>query len=127
MLRIRRISAFLLGMLLVQVTILGAASGCSIELTSGAAMPTAAAAHGDVNGHASHHGQHGNQESTRQGTQGHDRSHCTMAMTCAMASMASREVALAEPVIRVTASVTGGDLATPRSLGQAPEPPPPRV
>ena len=113
-------------MLLVQVTILGAASGCSTELTSGAVMPTAASARGDVEGDASHHGQHGDQESTRQGNEEHDRSHCAMAMTCAMASMASREVALAEPVLHATASVTGGDLATPRSLGHAPEPPPPR-
>ena len=128
MLRIRRLSGFLLGLLLVQITILGAGVSCLPELVAGDDATTVAAAEtvDGVDGHADRHAHHGEQESPGRGADGHDPTHCIVSMACALASLAGREVSLAQPGLRATAGVIGANLAAPRSLRHAPEPPPPR-
>ena len=79
-----------------------------------------------ADGHADH-AQHSEQESPSRSSDGHDPTHCIVSMACAMATLAGREVSLAQPELRATAGVIGANLAAPRSLRHAPEPPPPRA
>ena len=123
--RLRRPLAVLLALLLLQVTGLGAGAGCALT-TPLAPVP-------GVVGHAEEHEAHGqaHHHAPPRSAPGHGGQqaplHCAMAASCAIVALAAVDPALGTTSSLVTAAIVVHDDDLPASLGQAPEPPPPRA
>jgi hypothetical protein len=138
--RLRRaVSALLVGVLLLQVTVLGAAGACvrSAVVEAGPAIDArvAPSAHGA-------HGGHGGHDMARHDGAGHDRpavpggapdgvpggvpAHCPMAMSCVLAGLTAGAHALPVDTPAPRLVIAARDDVLPASARRAPEPPPPR-
>jgi len=123
--RFRHLAAVLLGVLLLQASLLGAGMACAV---------TTGAAPADAGGVASSHGMHGHHgpgapdatDSRDQRGREHAQMHCPAAMTCATFGVAGVVTTLPAAVLVPPAQIAALDSAPPESVSGAPEPPPPR-
>lgn len=142
--RLRRSAAVLLGVHLLQVTLVVASSVCepaalatvTAFTTDAAATPHTAAhemAHHDMAHHASHvaAASPANEPRSTDGSgplheHGPAGATCPMAMTCTVVAVASTAPVITTLVVSVPDAPVGHAGLAPRSLRLAPEPPPPR-
>jgi hypothetical protein len=134
--RLRRFAVALLGLLLVQLSLLGAGVACTVPAVGG---PAASAAHGSAAGVAHHAGGHAHDGGDVAGADAlpsddappsghHDgRMHCPTTMACATAAIAVAASALPDGGILARAEIVAPDATAPASVVGAPEPPPPRA
>jgi hypothetical protein len=139
--RLRRFAAVLLGVLALQLSLLGTRAACATTVVSGTAAAAddpagAPASHGD--GEQGHHGaapaapasggdaSSGGHDADHGGE--HDgRMHCPTGMACATIGVAGDAAALPATARRPVVRVASLDATAPAPVASAPEPPPPRA
>ncbi len=121
--RLRRHVAALLGVLLLQVIVLGAGAPC---MPAGDGPIPSPAMHDGHEGHAGHEGMAVPDDGRGETRPGQGSSHCLVAMSCATMGPTAARTTLADDTVAVTTAIAARDDAAPASVGGAPEPPPPR-
>ena len=108
---------------MLQAITLGSAAACEPERDAAARGSAPAAEHAAHDGGHEHGAPAGHEQQ-------HDRSggksHCAMAMSCALFGAADAEVVHLDDMGVATEGIGARDLSVPRSIGQAPDTPPPR-
>jgi hypothetical protein len=122
---LRLLAALLLQLLTLQGVFLGGRSTCALQPVLASAAPEAE--HHGAQHHAAdaavqqdgapHHGAPDGE---------HASSHCALAAGCGAAALGGRTVVAPASVVIAAGPTYAGDFDAPRSLGTAPETPPPR-
>lgn len=124
--RLRRFAAALLGVLLLQVVLLGSSAVCPEMRVAATGAGSQVA--GDE--HAGHAGHHAGAPAQRDDATTNPRTpvppHCVIAMNCSMVAVAGTTAGLSAADAIPTALVAALDDTAPASRRGAPEPPPPR-
>ena len=124
--RLRRFAAALLGVILLQVILLGSGAVCP-EMSVAASGAASRAAGDEHAGHAGHHAGAPVQRDDA-ATDPHTPvpPHCVIAMNCSMVAVAGATAGLPAADAIPTALIAALDDTAPASRRGAPEPPPPR-
>ena len=124
---LRLLAALLLQLLTLQGAFLGGRATCALRPVLASAAP-AAEQHG-----AQHHAAAGDAAVRQDGAPRHGApdgehasSHCAVAAGCGAAALGGRTVVAPASAVIAAAPTYAGDFDAPRSLGTAPETPPPR-
>jgi Mrp family chromosome partitioning ATPase len=129
--RLRHLAAVLMGVLLLQMTLLGSGLACAAVPSEGGAEHAHAGAHGPPSAGDAEHGHHDAAPtrapaSDRQGDSP-GQLHCLAAMSCTTGGVAAVATALPAAEPETAHRVAALDAAAPASIVGAPEPPPPRA
>ena len=131
--RLHRFAAVLMGVLLLQVSLLAAATACSPTPNGMAAAEVAGglATDGSAGGdgaHAHHEPRPAGEPDGGSRSRHHDgQMHCPSAMACTAVGVAAVSVALPEGAPLLAGRALALDAIAPASITGAPEPPPPRA
>jgi hypothetical protein len=137
--RARHAVAALMGVLLLQLTLVGAGVACAAAVNGGADSRIAASggsitSQGD-DGHE-HNAGHDPADATTPGdgsgshhgqTNSDGGTHCPAPMGCTTVGVVDVAVTLPSATVRVAKGIVPTNATTPESVGGAPEPPPPRA
>ncbi|HEX5830392.1 MAG TPA: hypothetical protein VFY16_05380 [Gemmatimonadaceae bacterium] len=129
--RLRHFAAVLVGVLLLQMTLLGTGLACAAVPPEGGAEHAHAGARGAPAAGDTAHGHHDAAPAHAPSPDRHGdatgQMHCPAAMSCTTGGEAAIATALPTAELEMAHQVAALDAAAPASIVGAPEPPPPRA
>jgi hypothetical protein len=120
----RRLVSLLMGLLLLQMSILGTGLACETMIARSGSVVTE---HGGAGGEHAHHAQPGSKDTGSERTGHTGQSSCPAAMSCSVAGIAVLSIVTFDADAAPSDAVIAVNVDTPASIAGAPEPPPPRI